>query len=188
MVALFVLELLKVLLDRFANHVGAGGRLVFVYHLINLVEQLNRQGGGYVRHTFRPTPSHLHRTFCQYRGYDELLLCPRCASERLRLRIIRVKIPSATPAIIDSTGNPGIPPPTTLDVTVDVIVDEVTERKVEVTARKVEIEVEVVIAVVDVDTVDAIIDVEVETKVVVTDPPKDANLSIVDSAFVEIVV
>jgi hypothetical protein len=78
------------------------------------------------------------------------------------------------PAIIDSTGNPGIPPPLTLVVVVfvAVVVVDVTETKVES---------EVVTAVVDVNMVDT----TVEVAVVVTSPPKGANLSIVESAFVE---
>jgi len=79
--------------------------------------------------------------------------------------------------MIDSTGNPGIPPPVTLDVVVVIAV-----LVVDVTETKVEIEVE--IAVVAADTVDITVDVEV--MMVVTRPPNGANLSIVDSAFVEI--
>jgi len=78
------------------------------------------------------------------------------------------------PAIIDSTGNPGIPPPLTLDVVVVVVVlvVEVSESKVEAT--------ELVIRLVDVVTVDTIVDVEVA----VNKPPKGANLSIVASGIV----
>jgi hypothetical protein len=92
-----------------------------------------------------------------------------------------VRIPRTIPAITDSTGNPGIPPPTTLDVTVivEIFVVEVTETKVET---------DVAISVVDVEIVDATRDVEVEVTTVAADPPNGENLSIVESAFVEIVV
>jgi predicted RNA methylase len=60
-------------------------------------------------------------------------------------------------------------------VFVAVVVVDVTETNVEI---------EVVTAVVDVNMVET----TVEVAVVVTSPPKGANLSIVDSAFVEIVV
>jgi hypothetical protein len=92
---------------------------------------------------------------------------------RLRRRTIRVRSPITIPAIIDSTGNPGIPPPLTLDVVVlvDVVVVDVSETKVEN---------KVVVAEVDVNMV------ETAVAVVVTRPPKGANLRIVDSAFVEI--
>jgi hypothetical protein len=93
----------------------------------------------------------------------------------LRLRTIRVRSPIAIPAIIDSTGNPGIPPPVTLEVLVvmAVVVLDTAETKVEI---------DVVVAVVDVNMVETTVEVEV----VVTSPPKGANLRIVDSAFVEI--
>jgi len=97
--------------------------------------------------------------------------------DTLRLNTINAKNPNKIPAAIDSTGNPGIPPPVTLDVVVVifVLVVDVTETKVEI---------KVVDTIVETDPVETTVDVEV----VVMSPPKGANLRIVESAFVEIVV
>jgi hypothetical protein len=90
---------------------------------------------------------------------------------RLRLRTIRVRSPTAIPAIIDSIGNPGIPPPVTLDVLVDVVVTDVPE---------INVENDVIIAVVVVDMVETTIEVEVAP----TTPPYDANRNIEASGLV----
>src|SRR3972149_7572743 len=89
---------------------------------------------------------------------------------------MRVKVtnPIAIPAIIDSIGNPGIPPPVTVAVLVVelVLVIEVTVRNVDTA--------DVVIRLVDVVTVQTSVDVEV----VVKRPPKGAKRSIVANGFV----
>lgn len=77
------------------------------------------------------------------------------------------------PAITDSTGNPGIPPPVTLEVVVvsKVLVVEVREAKVDT--------VETVTRLVDVVTVETTVDVTV----VIGTAPKPPKRSIVESGI-----
>ena len=91
---------------------------------------------------------------------------------RRRLKIVNVASPKTIPASTDSNGNPGIPPPLTLDVVVEitVLVVEVNELIVEAT--------EVVIRLVDVVTVETTVVVAVP----VNRPPKGEKRSIADSS------
>ena len=86
---------------------------------------------------------------------------------RLRLKIPKVTRPMTIPASIDSSGNPGIPPPLTLEIVVVVAVFVVSDVNVEAT--------NVVNRLVDVVTVET----NVVVAVPVNSPPKGENRSIV---------
>jgi hypothetical protein len=91
---------------------------------------------------------------------------------RRRLKIVNVASPKTIPASIDSNGNPGIPPPLTLDVVVEitVLVVEVNELMVDAT--------EVVIRLVDVVTVETTVVVAVPVR----SPPNGEKCRIADSS------
>lgn len=92
-----------------------------------------------------------------------LLLC-------LRLSTDKVTRPKTSPTRIDSTGNPGIPPPVIVDVAV--VISVVVAMEVAV------LTVEAVSRLVDVVTVETTLDVAVTVAI----PPNGANRRIVDSA------